>query len=363
MFLTSITSSPYFYTLLYLAILLLAAFNIFGVVLILAYKRRREKAEEKKELFKHRISTAIITVTDPAEVLQRPLDSTDYDAYCEAASSIIESFEGEIAERATQLIYKFEVDSYYKRLSRAAVWFKRAHAVDKLSSLKLKKNRDFFSAIFRSETTNEVKYRILYGLSLLTRDREDIYALAKLLSSLPYLTAKYTEDVFFNITTALKSFGKEEEFGFFLEQIMADAGILTRVKRDCLSACPASERGGLIVRTYYAAFQDDPETIIVCIKTLARLGDFTLLPEVLRHKEWRVRLTALKYAHLCASDILQDLKIMLHDRNYHIRLNAALALSRLGVPGLEILKEEILSQDKFAADAAKYALDEAGTPS
>ena len=161
MFLTRLTSSQYFYTVLYTAVFLLAAFNIFGVIIILAHKRRREKAETKKELLKHRISTAIITVTDPAEVLPKPLSSIDFEAYSEAVSSIIESFEGEIAERATQLIYKFEIDIYYKGLSRDQIWFKRAHAIDQLSSLKLQKSREFFLAVFKSETSNEVKYRIL----------------------------------------------------------------------------------------------------------------------------------------------------------------------------------------------------------
>lgn len=363
MFLTRLTSSPHFYTFLYIAVSLLAAFNICEILYLLAHKRRLEKTETKKELLKHRIATAIITMTEPSEALPKPLDSTDYEAYSEAASGIIESFEGEIAERASQLICKFEIDLYYKRLSGSFIWFKRAHAIETLSSLKLKKNREFFSAVFRSETSNAVKYRILYGLSLLVRSREDIYSLSKLLSTLPYLTAKYTEDVFFNAITALKNSGREEELGFFLKQIMTDSGIRTEVKRDCLSACQAAgcERAGLIVREYYRAFQHEPEMIIACIKTLVRMGDFAVLPEVLRHKDWRVRLTALKYAHLCNSDILPDLKALLHDPNYHIRVNAALALALLGAPGLEILRGESASPDKFAAEAARYALDGAGT--
>ena len=47
---------------------------------------------------------------------------------------------------------------------------------------------------------------------------------------------------------------------------------------------------------------------------------------------------------------------MLHDPNYHIRINAALAFSRMGVRGIEILRDEAASPDKFAADAARYAL-------
>lgn len=402
MSLTHLTSSPYFYPALYLAVCLMAAFNFLEIVFLLAHKRYLERTEAKKELLKHRILTATITVTEPSEVLPKPLNYADFEAYGEATSSIIESFEGEIAERASRLIIKFDIDRYYKNLSRNQIWYKRAHAVDILSSLKLKKNRELFLAVFKSETSDTVKYRILYGLSLLVRDREDIYSISRMLSTLPYLTAKYTEDIFFNIITVLKNAGREAEFGLFLKSTMTDSGIRTGVKRDCLSAChvAACEHAGDVIREYYAAFRDEPEIVIPCVKTLVGMGDFAILPEALRHKDWRVRLTALKYAHLSNSDIRQDSKDLLHDPayhfavlpgilrhkdwqarltdlryahlnssevlralkpllrdpNYHIRLNAALALSRMGTRGREILSGEAASTDKFASDAARYAL-------
>ena len=402
MSLTRLTSSPHFYPFLYLAVCLMAAFNLLEIVFLLLHKRRLEREETKKELLKHRILTAITTVTEPSEVLPKPVSATDHEAYGEATSSIIESFEGEIAERASLLIRKLGIDLYYKRLSRNRIWYKRAHAIDILSSLKLKGNREFFLAVFKSENSDTVKYRILYGLSLLARGREDVYSISKMLASLPYLTPKYTEDIFFNIITVLKNSGKEAEFGFFLKGIMTDPGISTGVKRDCLSACHVAncEQAGPIVREYYNTFREEPEIIISCIKTLVGMGDFDILPDVLRHKDWRVRLKALKYAHLGnpdiapnanvllhdpayhfavlpgilrhkdwrvrltelryahlhSSEIFRILKPMLHDPNYHIRINAALALSRMGVRGLEILRGETASPDKFAADAARYAL-------
>lgn len=406
MFLTRLTSSPHFYTYLYIAIALLLAMNILEVVFLLIHKLRREKAEAKKELLKRRIAAAVIAEKEQAGGLPRPKAATDYEAYSETASSIIESLDGEIAGRASRLVLEFKVDRYYKRLARSYIWYKRAHAIDTLSSLKLEKNREFFASVFRSETANEVKYRIIYGLSLLVRHSEDIYSLSKMLSELPYLTSKYTEDIYFNVVTTLKNSGREEEFGAFIKQIMTDTGILTVVKRDCLAACHAAgcERAAPVAREYYKAFHDVPEIVIACIKTLVRTGDFSILPEVLRHKDWRVRLTALKYAHLSNSDIRPDPKTLLHDPdyhfavlpgvlrhkdwqvrlanlkeahlhnseilrelrrllkdpNYHIRINSALSLSRFGATGREILKEETASQDKFAAAAAAYALDSAG---
>ena len=362
MFVIRLTASPHFYACLYAAICLFTAFNVFAVAFLLVHQRRLKRTEAKKEVLRHKISAAVITAEDAASALPPPRSAVDNEAYGEATASIIESFEGEMAERASRLIYKFGVDVYYKRLSRGSTWYKRAYAIDILSSLKLKKNRDFFLSVFRSETSDVVKYRILYGLSLLVRDREDVYALSVLLKKMPYLTAKYTEDLFFNAINALKGRGVKEEFDLFLKRALAAPEITPKVKRDCLAACHAAGSVGTapVIREYYKAFPDEYEITIVCIKILAALGDFAILPEVLRHKDWRVRLTALKYAHLCGSDVTADLKGLLRDPNYHIRLNAALALYRLGPQGLAILTEAGASRDKFAADAANYALNSAG---
>lgn len=362
MFVIRLTSSPHFYTCLYAAVCLFMSFIVFAVAFLLVHQRRLKRTEARKELLKHKISTAIITTEDPTEALPPPVSADDHEAYGEATASIIESFEGEMAGRAAQLIYKFGVDVYYKRLARGRTWYKRAYAIDILSCLKLKKNRDFFLSVFRSETSDVVKYRILYGLSLLARDREDVYALTRLLKTMPYLTAKYTEDIFFNAINALKSLGIKEEFDLFLERALTAAEINPRMKRDYLAACHAAGDIGTaaVIRKYYKAFPDEPEITIVCIKLLVALGDFAILPEVLRQKDWRVRLTALKYAHLCGADVSAGLGSLLHDPNYHIRLNAALALYRLGPQGLRVLAAESASKDKFAADAAKYALNTPG---
>lgn len=362
MFVIRLTSSPHFYTCLYVAVCLFTAFNVLAVAFLLVHQRRLKRTEATKELLRHKISAAIITAEDASKELPPPVSAADNEAYGEATASIIESFEGEMAERASQLIYKFGVDVYYKRLARGSTWYKRAYAVDILSSLKLKKNRDFFLSVFRSETSAVVKYRILYGLSLLVRDQEDVYSLSALLKKMPYLTAKYTEDLFFNAINALKNRGVKEEFDLFLKRALAAPEITPKVKRDCLAACHAAGSTGTspVIREYYNAFPDEPEIIIVCVKILVALGDFAVLPEVLRHKDWRVRLTALKYAHLCASDVSAGLVSLLHDPNYHIRINAAMALYRLGPQGLRLLAAESASGDKFAADAARYALNTPG---
>lgn len=356
--LTHLTSSPHFYQYIYLAVAVLVILNIAEIMLLLAHKRSVERLEARKDELKHRISTAMITVTDPSAVLPEPADPIEYAAYSESLSSILESFAGEIAVRAAQVLRKFRIDSYFRGLTRDSAWYKRAGAIDILATFRMKTNRDFFLTRFRSEKNIHVKYRILYGLSLLIRDREEIYTLSKMLSTLPYLTAKYTEDIFFNIITALKQENREEEFGAFLHRIMLDKNVLPLVKRDCLTACYAAscEKAAEIISRYYLEFRKEPEIPIACIKAMIRMGNFSILHESLFHPDWRVRLTGLKFAHLSPVDLRGDLKRMLHDPNYHIRVNSAMALAKLKEPGLEVLRAESVSKDKFAADAALYAL-------
>lgn len=358
--LSVITESPHFYDYIGIAVLLLLLLNLFEIVFLLYNKARVESSERKRQNLKRLASTALITATNAADLLPKPSSEDEFAAYSESVASILDSFEGEIAGRATSLIGELGIDTHYKRLARHRVWYKRGNAIDILSSFRLKSNREFFLAVFRSETSADVKYRILYGLSRLIRDHSDIKELARLLSSLPYLTAKYTEDIFYNIIAALKAADKETEFGLFMKEILHDREVLTFIKRDCLTACFAIScgKGRPLLKEYFSAYGHEPEILTACIRALARIGDFSELPGALVHPDWRVRLVALKYAHYCGPDTLPVIRAMLRDANYHTRLNAALALARTGDTGKAILRAEISSGDKFAAGAAAYALSQ-----
>jgi hypothetical protein len=356
--LSALTDSPQFYDYIGIAAGLLLVLNFLEIVFLLWNKARVERSELKRQELKRLASTALITATAPAELLSRPAAADDYAAYSEAIASVLESFEGEIAERARRLLGELGIDAYYKRLARHRVWYKRGNAVDILASFRLDSNRGFFLDLFSRETANDVKYRLLYGLSRLVRNHADIRELADRLSSLPYLTAKYSEDVFFNVISALKAADKEEEFGLFMKQILADPGVAVLVKRDCLTACFAVScgKGRPLLKAYFSAYGHEPEILIACVRALSRLGDFSEVPEALRHQDWRVRLAALKYSHMCGTELLPGIRALLHDGNYHVRLNAALALGRTGDTGRSILRLESSSGDTFAAGAAAYAL-------
>lgn len=358
-----ITNSPDFYNYVYVGALFLAALNAAEIFFLLWNKRRVERVEARKLDLKRRAAELLITSENPAAELPRPEREEEFAAYAEAAASVLDSFEGEIAARASALVTRLGVDGHYKRLSRRGAWYKRAAAIDILSVFRLPGNREFFLNTFRKDKSHEVRYRLLYGLSLLVDDHAQIRELAAMLSALPYLTAKYTEDVFYNVITRLKLAGREAEFGRFMQEIMTDEKVATLVKRDCLTACYAAicEKGVPLVTAYYEHFRSEPEITAACIKALGKAGDFSKVPESLGNRDWRVRLTAAKFAHFCGEPALPLLRGLLKDPNYHVRINAALALGRGGGAGRVILREEAASKDKFAAETAAYALCLAGT--
>ncbi|OGR77521.1 MAG: hypothetical protein A2X32_01230 [Elusimicrobia bacterium GWC2_64_44] len=353
-----LTQSEHFYTYVTLAVIFLAFFNVAEVFFLLHNKAMVERSELKRQRLKRLAATALITSTSPAELLPKPVTEDDFAAYSEAIASVLDSFEGEVAFTATKLLTDLGIDAHYRRLARHRTWYKRGNAIDILASFRLKANREFFLGIFRSEPSLDVKYRILYGLSRLTREHSDIKALAHLLSTLPYLTAKYTEDIFYNIITALKAEDKENEFGLFMDELLHDQGVLNLVKRDCITACYAAscEKNRDLLKAYYEAYPSEPEILIAAVRALAKQGDFSVMPYALQHHDWRVRLAALKYAHLCCMGMLTEIRAMLRDPSYHVRINAGLALARGGGISRAALKEEAASQDKFAAAAAAYAL-------
>lgn len=354
--------SPRFYEYLTWAVLALAAFNFAQIAYLIWNKSRVESIERRRDEIKRLAATAVVTSLNPSEILPRPSAEHEFTAYAESIANMLDNFEGEIAARALSLFKEFGIEDHFRRLARSRSWYRRCGAVDMLAVFRLESSRDLFREMFAGENSPEVKYRLIRGLSLIARGHDDIRELAILLSSLPYLTAKYTEDVFFNVISNLKAAGLEDEFGLFMRDTMKDDQVLTHVKRDCLTACHAAvcEKGRGLLKDYYAAHPGEPEILAACVKSLARIGDFTLLAEALRHPDWRVKLSALKSAHLCCEELTEEISVLLSDANYHVRLNAASALAKAGERGIAALRRAAASEDKFEARMAAYALEQEG---
>jgi len=100
---------------------------------------------------------------------------------------------------------------------------------------------------------------------------------------------------------------------------------------------------------------------ITCIRALGKMGGAEMcdiISESMRDPNWTVRAVSVKNAHLCPEDVVTSLKIALEDGNYHVRINAATALGKMGDRGFDVIKEALVSKDRFTRDVAQYVLQE-----
>ncbi|MBS1885828.1 MAG: HEAT repeat domain-containing protein [Actinobacteria bacterium] len=105
---------------------------------------------------------------------------------------------------------------------------------------------------------------------------------------------------------------------------------------------------------------DSVEVRISAARSLGRVGAPACVPALvtaLSSEVWAVRAQAAKsLGTLGAAEALQPLERCLSDRAWWVRANAARALRELGDPGLEVLREAVEHEDRYAADRAREQL-------
>jgi HEAT repeat protein len=57
-----------------------------------------------------------------------------------------------------------------------------------------------------------------------------------------------------------------------------------------------------------------------------------------------------------STQIIDPLRKLLYDANYHVRINSALSLAKMGEEGVDALVEETRSDDRFVRDVTQFAL-------
>jgi HEAT repeat protein len=107
----------------------------------------------------------------------------------------------------------------------------------------------------------------------------------------------------------------------------------------------------------------DAEIQIAVVETLGRIGGpmaFDPVEKAARSEDWRLRAkAATALATLGDVSVIPTLALGLEDENWWVRRNSASSLSHLPT-GIDVLYAALLSQDRFARDAASEALAEAG---
>ena len=313
---------------------------------------------------KFSISEITRRLGEPGYPIQKPAKRVEFEAYADVLIDMLASISGDMEVLLRDIVRELGVAPYYQRLAGSRFWIRRFKAVEKLGFMRLPELRQFFREILRAEKDEGIIARAVLALSFIAGDEDDIRDINRILKAPTFMSAKFNEYIFTNVIRSFRLQGLEDRFVDIMDSLRQDETVPVILKRDIIEACGSEclYQAKPVILQYYESFTDLPELKITCIRALSRMGGedvCVIIRSCFKDKDWRVRAVDVKHAYLCADDVVNDLRDALHDENYHVRINAAQSLSKLGEKGLEALRAEINSTDRFTSDVARYVLREA----
>lgn len=349
--------------------------SILGVLLLLLLLQTLVK--DRKALRKTCLKNSYIEMigrglTDAEVQLPIPGNEMEYDAFAEVAIDVMNSIAGETADRIRQMLMETGVVAHYIRKSLNRSWMKRIYAIERLGLFSLDHLKVLFVQRLATETSYPVRIRLVWSLSRVA-DAEAVPLITQLLATEISVSSKFNEYIYGNMITSCRNKGLGRFVADYLRTLQTDMATPLSVKKDFIEACGSLElleASEVIVE--YCRHSSRPEMSMSCIRAAGRLvaamgaeqghvhGVTRLWQEViipgLEDKDWRVRAVAAGAAAACPDIAIPHLKTLLHDANYHVRVNAGKALSASGPAGLAALSHEIGSDDRFARETARYLL-------
>ena len=252
------------------------------------------------------------------------------------------------------------IAEYYRKMTESSSMPKRFHAMKRLGYFSLEELRQFFKDSIIEEKSDEVKGAIVWAMSRIA-DENSLDWITSILSSQISLSSKYNEYVYTNLIRSFQRKGIILHFLTFLEKLIADRRFPAFLKRDIIEACGSArlnEASRLIVDFFFSA-DGHPALKIASMRALGKLECPQyegVVTSALFHEDWRVRSQAAQAAAICSGSAIPQLRHLLYDDYYYVRINAARSLSKMGEEGLSLLKSEMNSDDHFVRDTARFML-------
>ena len=345
------------YAIWVLSVSLLILFLIL-VIDKLNVERREAKKRRLKEKYMKFISSSLAGLQVEPEIPKRKLER---EVMTDVCIDTLLSISGFIAERVKILLKEMELVDYYKKMGRSRFWSRRFYAVEKMGFLTIDDLKDYYLDLLGKERKDMVREKAIWALSLIA-DEEVLTRLTEDLLKDTSRSAKFNEYIYTNMIISFRR--KENVAGFlaYLEELKEDDSVPVMLKRDIIEACGSAflhEAADIIV-AYFSA-HDNPEMRISCIRALGKIGGLQACKLISRgflSEDWRVRAVSANAAHLCGEEVIPHLRKLLYDQVYFVRINASKALARLGGNGLEALRMEVGSQDRFVRDTARFVLED-----
>jgi len=251
---------------------------------------------------------------------------------------------------------------YYRKRAGSSSLPKRFHAIKTLGYFALDELKPEFTGILEGDEPDEIKGAAVWALSRIA-DEEVLARITQTLSADISLSSKFNEYVFSNVIRSFKDKDITGAFIAFLKKLKGDRRVSPVLKRDVIEACGACglvEASRPIVDLFFAA-DDQPAIKIACMRALGRLEceEYAgVVTSALFHNDWRVRSQAAQAASGCRDSAVPQLRLLLYDDYYYVRINAARSLLMLGQEGLSMLRSERDSDDPFVRDTVRFMLRE-----
>lgn len=320
-------------------------------------EKREAKRRQLREKYMNFISNSLAGLKVEPEIPGKKLER---DVMTDVCIDTLLSISGFIAERVKSLLKDMKLIDYYKEMGRSRLWARRFYAVEKLGFLIVDDLKDYYLDLFDEEVKDVVKEKIIWALSLIA-DREVLSRLTENLLADASKSAKFNEYIYTNMILSFRRKDDMAAFLSYLEEIKEQDHVPVLLKRDIIEACGSAflHEAADTIASYFSA-HDNPEMRISCIRALGKMGGgqaCDLISKGFSSEDWRVRAVAASAAHLCGEDVIPYLRKLLYDQIYFVRINASKALARLGNNGLEALRMEVISQDRFVRDTAQFVLE------
>lgn len=347
--------------LIYFIIFLAATVLVLFMTLVI-HKLHIERREGQKRRYMYAYRDGLARYISSNIPLARPPQSDlQFRAFADVCIDIIEEGPPSAREKIKALLQELAAVEHFKISASSSSWTRRFYAVETLGFFMIDGLKGFFGEVLSRDSSPEVKAKALWAVSLIA-DKDDIGSVTRLLSTEISNSSKFNVFIYSNMIESCRRRGQAASVTDFLESLAGDRVVNAILKRDLIEACGVSglqEAAGLIKRYYYAHSQDTLMKI-ACLRGLGSLGSLDAGTAVsgLTDINWRVRAVAARSAHTAEDAVISELRKLLYDHAYIVRINAARTLSRLGAAGMSILKGEVSSRDRFVRETARFIIEE-----
>lgn len=339
-----------------------AVLTIGQVVVLITTKIVVEIREKRMERLKAQYLSDLNRMLSDGIAVGRPKKRIEFESLTDGAMTLLVEAAPADRQRIRKEMRRLGVPEFYANaLSRTRSWMGRYRIIERLGFLNLSEMRAIYATIMASDREHHlVAAKAVWALSRICREA-DLPAIMGILSRPDFMSAKFDEYVWSNIIEAFSERGEVDLLLDRLTERLEEGGLSLFPAKDLVQALgsTALAKGGELILRFSKHFGDSPDMAIACVRALQRTGGEKLDQMViagLGHDDWRVRTVAAKNVENCSNLVIAHLELALGDQNYHVRMNAALSLSRKGEAGLSVLRIHATSSDRFIRDVSNYVL-------